>query len=88
MPDEPGSHGDAQGSTKHEHEPEGAFSLFTEARRHPGATVALALCILAGAVLAALMLPESISLPRRIVGGAVMGGLSWLLVMVGRIIGG
>jgi len=67
---------------------DGAFSLLTEARRHPGATLALALCIVAGMILCAFLLPESISLPRRIAGGAVMGGMSWLIVMVGRIIGG
>jgi hypothetical protein len=65
-----------------------AFSLWTEARQHPAATAALAVCVVAGAALCALYLPESISLPRRIGGGAVMGGMSWLLVMVGRIIGG
>ena len=65
-----------------------AFSLRNEARQHPVATGALALCIVAGAVLCGLYLPESISLPRRVAGGAVMGGMSWLLVMVGRIIGG
>lgn len=63
-------------------------SLVTEAMRHPAATIALVLCILGGAVLSGLFMPESITLPRRVVGGAVMGGLSWLLVMVGRLIGG
>jgi len=63
-------------------------SLFAEARRHPVPTIALVLCIVAGAVLCGLFMPESISLPRRVAGGAVMGGMSWLLVMVGRLIGG
>lgn len=65
-----------------------AFSLLEEARRHPGATVAFALCVVAGIALGGWLLPESISLPRRLAGGAIMGGLSWLLVMVGRLIGG
>jgi hypothetical protein len=65
-----------------------AFSLLEEARRHPGATLAFGLCVVAGVVLGGWLLPESISLPRRLAGGAIMGGLSWLLVMVGRLIGG
>jgi hypothetical protein len=62
-------------------------SLIERARRHPIATSTLAASILLGGVICALFLPESISLPRRISGGLLLGGLSWLLVMMGRILG-
>jgi hypothetical protein len=42
--------------------------------------------MLGGATLCAVALPESISLPRRILGGLLVGGLSWLLVMMGRLL--
>ena len=48
----------------------------------------LVFCIAGGTILAGALIPESISLPRRLLGGAILGGLSWLLVMVGRLIDG
>lgn len=63
-------------------------SLFAEAMRHRLATAALLACIVAGAAIGGLYLPDSIGLPRRVLGGALLGGVSWLLVMMGRIIGG
>lgn len=66
----------------------GVESLLDEAMQHRLATAALLLCIVAGAAIGGLYLPESIGLLRRVLGGALMGGVSWLLVMVGRIIGG
>jgi len=88
----PGSPGERPDERPHEgpHEEgrEGAVSILAEARRHPGATIALALCIVAGMALSGLFMPESISLARRVAGGAVMGGLAWLTVMIGRVIGG
>ncbi len=66
----------------------GGESLFAEAMRHRLATAALLLCIVAGAAIGGLYVPESIGLPRRVLGGALLGGVSWLLVMMGRIIGG
>jgi hypothetical protein len=65
-----------------------AESLFDEAMQHPLATAALVLCIIAGAAIGSLFLPESIGLLRRVLGGGLMGGVSWLLVMMGRLIGG
>ena len=59
-----------------------------DAKAHPGASAALVACIVLGALLAGFWMPESISLPRRVIGGGLMGGLSWLLVMVGRLIDG
>lgn len=82
MPNDPDSSDSAEPAQKR------SDSLLAEAIRHPGATIALALCILGGAALSGLFMPESITLPRRIAGGAVMGGMSWLLVMIGRLIGG
>jgi len=66
----------------------GDESLFDEAMRHRLGTAALVLCIAGGAAIGAFYLPESIGLVRRILGGALLGGVSWLLVMVGRLIGG
>jgi hypothetical protein len=72
-----------------EPKPEAAIeeeSLMASARRHPIATGTLAASILVGALLGHLFLGEDFSVTRRILGGAVAGGGSWLLVMVGRII--
>jgi hypothetical protein len=63
-------------------------SLLDEVRRHRLGTAALVLCIVGGAAIGAFYLPESIGLVRRVLGGALLGGVSWLLVMVGRLIGG
>ena len=63
-------------------------SLLAEVLRHPLPSLLFVCCVLLGAVLATFYLPEDIALARRVVGGAILGGLSWLLVMVGRIIGG
>lgn len=63
-------------------------SLLDEALRHRLGTAALVLCIVGGAAIGAFHLPESIDLVRRVLGGALLGGVSWLLVMVGRLIGG
>lgn len=57
-------------------------------RRHPIATATLGASILLGALGCAVFLPESISMPRRITGGLLLGGLSWLLVMMGRLLDG
>ncbi len=56
------------------------------AREHPFLTLVLALCMTAGAALAWAFLPTEISTLRRIVGGAMLGLLSWLLVMMGRML--
>jgi len=44
-------------------------------------------CVIAGATLGAAYLPESLSMPRRLLGGALLGGLSWLIPSFGRLIG-
>ena len=66
----------------------GPRAWIAESKDHPAATAALVFCILGGTILAGSLMPESISLPRRVLGGAILGGLSWLLVMVGRLIDG
>ena len=66
----------------------GPRAWIAESKDHPLATAALVFCILGGAILAGTLMPESISWPRRVLGGAILGGLSWLLVMVGRLIDG
>ncbi|MBW2231653.1 MAG: hypothetical protein JRH17_14805 [Deltaproteobacteria bacterium] len=63
-----------------------ADSLLDRARRHPIATSTLIASGLVGAVICVVYLPESISLARRVVGGLLVGGLSWLLVMMGRLL--
>jgi hypothetical protein len=69
---------------KHEAEAEG---LLATIRSQPIRAVTLVLCMIAGATLGLLYIPEeALSVPRRLFGGALLGGLSWLLVMVGRII--
>ncbi|MDG2049874.1 MAG: hypothetical protein P8M78_06905 [Myxococcota bacterium] len=80
---------DDSSTEKHQNErPSGPRAWLAESKDHPVATTALVLCIVAGAILAGVFMPESISPPRRVIGGGIMGGLSWLLVMVGRLIDG
>ena len=64
----------------------GVAALTALAQDHPFLTGTLVLLMLAGAILAWLFLPEDISGLRRIAGGALLGGLSWLLVMMGRML--
>ena len=77
--------GDKEVETKR---PSGPRAWIAESKDHPAATAALVFCIIGGAILSGALMPESISMPRRIVRGAILGGLSWLLVMVGRLIDG
>jgi len=60
--------------------------LLDFARESPLATAALALSIVAGAIIGYAFIGEELSLTRRILGGALAGGGSWLLVMFGRVI--
>jgi hypothetical protein len=43
-------------------------------------------CLIVGATLSYLLVEGDLSGPRRIVGGAIVGGFGWLLAMVHRII--
>jgi hypothetical protein len=56
--------------------------------RHPLRVMGLAACVLLGAALGAALLPGDLSMPRRLLGGALLGALSWLIPSFGRIIGG
>ena len=56
------------------------------AREHPWLVTALAACMVAGSLLAWHFLPHEISAPRRILGGALLGFLSYLVVMMGRML--
>ena len=56
------------------------------ARESPLATAALALSIIAGAIIGYAFIGEDLSATRRVLGGALAGGGSWLLVMFGRVI--
>lgn len=63
-------------------------SLLDSAARHPIATATLIASAAGGSLLAVALIPaDELSLLRRALGGALLGGLSWLLVMVGRAIG-
>jgi hypothetical protein len=64
------------------------FSLVQALRRHPLRAGSLAACIVAGALLGANFLPEDLSMARRVLGGALLGGFSWLISSFGRIIDG
>ena len=48
----------------------GPRAWIAESKDHPLATAALVFCILGGAILAGTLMPESISWPRRVLGGA------------------
>jgi hypothetical protein len=66
---------------------DGPGSLLEYARESPLATAALGLCVLAGAVAGYALIGEELSATRRILGGGLAGAGSWLLVMIGRVIG-
>lgn len=69
-----------------ETERSGAATLIAVARDHPVLTGTLFLLMVVGATLSWLFLPGDLSGFRRIAGGALLGGLSWLLVMMGRLL--
>ena len=64
----------------------GTSTLMAVARAHPVLTAALLGCMMAGSFLAWFFLPAEISDLRRILGGALLGLLSWLLAMMGRLL--
>jgi hypothetical protein len=64
----------------------GFSTLIDVARAHPGLTGALACSMVIGSCLAWFFMPTDISDLRRILGGALLGLLSWLLVMMGRLL--
>ena len=53
---------------------------------HPVLSAALVSCMLSGAVLAWAFLPVEIETYKRLAGGALLGLLSWLMVMMGRML--
>lgn len=53
---------------------------------HPLLSAILILCMIAGALLAWAFLPTELSTIRRLIGGALLGLLSWLIVMMGRML--
>jgi hypothetical protein len=69
-----------------ERQPEEA-GLVALVRNNPITAATLLASVCLGGVLGSMYLPaETYSPLRRAVGGGLLGGLSWLLVMVGRII--
>ena len=55
-------------------------------RAHPIATLFFVLCVLGGALLSYVLIgDESLSPVRRIAGGALMGGIGYLLAMISRL---
>lgn len=71
----------------HESEARSGLGTLTEvAREHPFLTGALVVLMVLGGILAWMFGPEDISGLRRIAGGALLGGLSWLVVMMGRML--
>lgn len=77
------------------HEPRSNGSTHDEDQRtdpsfvqeHPIAMLMLAIAMLGGATAGYVYLSEALSPVRSILGGALAGFGSWLLVMIGRIIG-
>jgi hypothetical protein len=54
--------------------------------RHPYASGALIVAVVAGALLGYFWIPDDMSTPRRIIGGALGGWGAWLCVWVGRVL--
>jgi hypothetical protein len=57
-------------------------------QEHPIAMVVLAVAMVGGAIAGYVYFSEMLSPVRATLGGAVAGFNCWLLVMVGRVIGG
>ena len=53
---------------------------------HPARSTTFIACMGVGIVLSLAFLPDDLSLARKILGGALLGGLSWLLPMMGRLL--
>jgi len=64
----------------------GLRTLIAIARDHPLLVGTLGLLMAAGSIAAWFLMPEEISSIRRILGGALLGMVSWLLVMMGRLL--
>ena len=79
MVDQPGTPDDA-GAEEDEQ------SGLQEVLSHPAHVAFLAGCVIVGAILSYMLIDSGLSAPRRIVGGALIGGFGWLLAMVHRII--
>ena len=64
----------------------GLKTLIAVARDHPFLTGTLGALMAIGSVLAWFLMPEEMSSLRRLLGGALLGLVSWLLVMMGRLL--
>jgi len=53
--------------------------------RYPVASLLFVVCVAGGAALSYVLIGDDLSALRRIAGGALMGGIGYLLVMVGRL---
>ena len=64
----------------------GLRTLVAVARDHPFLTGTLGVLMAIGSIAAWFWMPEDIASFRRILGGALLGLISWLLVMMGRLL--
>jgi hypothetical protein len=67
-------------------EPEREVTIFSF-RENPISSTILAVCVIAGAIAGFYGFDDSLGSVRALLGGALVGAGSWLLVMVGRVIG-
>lgn len=75
-----------QGSDDEHRERSGVETLIAVARDHPFLAGTLGVLMATGSVLAWFLMPEEMSSLRRLLGGALLGLVSWLLVMMGRLL--
>ena len=64
----------------------GLRALIAVARDHPFLAGTLGVMMGIGSIAAWSLMPEEISSLRRVLGGALLGLVSWLLVMMGRLL--
>jgi len=64
------------------------LALLESIQRHPLRAIGLISGAVAGSALAYFLLPEEISSLRRVLGGGLLGGLSWFIVSFGSLIDG
>ena len=65
---------------------EGEGGLRATVTENPWATATLLASIVLGAAISVHFVTGDLSFVRKLCGGAIFGGLGWLLVMVGRVI--
>ncbi|MDE0885570.1 MAG: hypothetical protein OSB70_08570 [Myxococcota bacterium] len=63
------------------------MSLIESIKRHPFHTAGVVSFAATGAALAFFLLSDELGVSRRVLGGGILGALSWFMVSFGSLIG-